>query len=752
MRDRLGSSPTVTMEVPAVAISPSKAEPLARAVGASKWPPTSKRARIMLLFPPGGDPALPCGSTPLLAARLAQAGNQSVIQRDINLEAFDDLLTVENLERSIERACDRRQPRAMAGSEYLEWLLKQSNEIVANIDEARGILRTPSRFYDIHQLLFAKRVFQLAGQLATAFSSSVQFGKYSYSNASYNSFDEICKAVSADETDGILTDYFKNCTVPSILAVHPSLVGISVTYFSQLIPAFVLARCLKDERPDLHITLGGVVPTWGQHILGRDHRFGRFLDSVLLGEADDSIVSLTAAVTEGRSTKSIAGIIAYCPESVHITEPGPPVDLDSLPSPDFSSLPLNRYFAPHRVLCLAPTRGCYFNRCTFCNYAFIKLAPYRARAARRVAEDIANIVKSTGETNFCLESDVTTPQYLSSLADEFVSAKLPIAWHSVSRFEHGLDEPLLRKLRRSGCVRLYFGLESASTRVLQVMDKGTTPERISRILRFCSAADIAVEAGVFCNFPSESGREAEETYDFVVQHYEHLSRCDVGEFRLLRGSPVAQDPARFGIEIESSADSYWYHLPFQDKNLKRDITHKRVAEDLQRLYPEVAFIDVPEDLLYTVRHGRNAVRRMIGAQSSVGPVSELATAEGEFQVRGCLSISSVYVSNAGSIVLSPNFEKSRRCFAPFDQSTLSFSVAVDTESHKCFMLTPLEAEALQSIAQRNQSEEAMPGADQQARSKTPERVAALHGLLAAGLICLQHQLEVRGERPIGEMP
>jgi radical SAM superfamily enzyme YgiQ (UPF0313 family) len=42
-------------------------------------------------------------------------------------------------------------------------------------------------------------------------------------------------------------------------------------------------------------------------------------------------------------------------------------DVNALPTPDFEGLPLSRYLAPAPALPILTGKGCYFNRCKFCD-------------------------------------------------------------------------------------------------------------------------------------------------------------------------------------------------------------------------------------------------------------------------------------------------------------------------------------------------------------------------------------------------
>jgi len=95
---------------------------------------------------------------------------------------------------------------------------------------------------------------------------------------------------------------------------------------------------------------------------------------------------------------------------------------------------------------------------------------------------------------------------------------------------------------------LTFGLESYSPRVLALMRKGVRHGEIRRILDDCRRAGIAFNLQLFFGFPDETEPDARATIDFILDEMHGAATCSFGVFNLLRGSGVARNPDRFGIQ------------------------------------------------------------------------------------------------------------------------------------------------------------------------------------------------------------
>ena len=76
-----------------------------------------------------------------------------------------------------------------------------------------------------------------------------------------------------------------------------------------------------------------------------------------------------------------------------------------------------------------------------------------------------------------------------------------ITWWGNIRFEKTFTPALAELLARSGCVAVTGGLEVASNRLLELMNKGVTVEQVARVTRAFTDAGIMVHAYLMYGFP-----------------------------------------------------------------------------------------------------------------------------------------------------------------------------------------------------------------------------------------------------------
>jgi anaerobic magnesium-protoporphyrin IX monomethyl ester cyclase len=416
-----------------------------------------------------------------------------------------------------------------------------------------------------------------------------------------------------------------------------------------MVPAYTFALKLKRAFPEAHLVAGG--PAITQVLLRLQgpalrQALGAF-DSAVVFEGEHTLLALCRALGEGRTgaheLAHIPNLVLRDSESGAGYLPGPPtVDLRSLPAPDFDGLPLDRYLAPQLLLPYDPTRGCYWGRCAFCHYGLTAAgtARYRERAVETVVLHLGALSKRHGTRFFYLSQDSVAPKTLALLSDVLAASGLDLRWGTDLRPEAQLTPELCARLRRGGAVACSLGVESASPRVLRLIDKGLSPKVVGKAVRNLAEAGVAAELMCFTDFPTETFDEAMATLGFLQEHAPHVAAFIVGQFDLTHGSRVAQEPARFGVrEIWSvQGDALETALFFaEQKPSKRARERVRLEQVLDRLasgwllrsYPWAGSLSTAHTIFYYDRFGSGVFRDLSGQ----APGRLLGTAAGKKPAR-----------------------------------------------------------------------------------------------------------------------
>ncbi|HEX6881766.1 MAG TPA: radical SAM protein [Planctomycetota bacterium] len=507
--------------------------------------------RILLLHPPDGMlPTVPYSSMGTLTGCLKAAGHE-VIVRDISLEVIRALLVQERMEAWWDRAdrlraeLERKPDRTPAESQEclrLQRLVSTPRESFAGIADALAVMRDGKRFLD-------------PDQFNAAFDSVQSCYRFAFSVGpdNYLQAPVVGHAVLAPPTPSQLPDPPIDAYGPivkSILEQEPDLVGITVPYNSSIFYGLKLARELRRQAPNLPIAMGGAAIDSEAYAVKSDPFYYQVLTYVMVGEGEVQFPRLMDALAKGEKPTDVKNLRWLAEDgTVAATELELVTDLNAIPGPDFSTLPLDDYLLPDAVATFQTSRGCYYGKCTFCSEIFRK--GFRVRRPELVVQDMLEIYEKTGIRHFQLWDSLAPPKTLKRIAMEVKARKLPFEWMAETKFEKPYkDEEMIRTLAEGGCTFLLFGFESASSKVLDLIDKGNDLDDVEQILALMKKYGIRAGTSWFIGFPGESEAEADLTYDFIglrrdrIQFSNYTRVFDIGDDTIIN-----DHPERFGIEI-----------------------------------------------------------------------------------------------------------------------------------------------------------------------------------------------------------
>ena len=295
--------------------------------------------------------------------------------------------------------------------------------------------------------------------------------------------------------------------LPQLLAEEqPSLLGFSLNYLSQAIPAFAMIGFARQVAPELPIVLGGGLVTSWLSNPGWQNPFGSFIDHLVPGPGEKALIRLLG----GRDN------LLHHP-------------------PDYTGLALGDYLAPGFILPYPASSGCYWNKCSFCPEQAEK-TPYTVTPTACVLKDIDLLAQHTGPALLHFLDNAISPGLLKALA----SKPQHVPWYGFARIHSALaDAEYCRALRRSGCAMLKLGLESGNQDVLDAMQKGIDLDMVSRALTALKSAGIGTYVYLLFGTPAESITEARDTLHFTAVHADAITFLNLAIFNMPVCSPEA---------------------------------------------------------------------------------------------------------------------------------------------------------------------------------------------------------------------
>jgi hypothetical protein len=194
--------------------------------------------------------------------------------------------------------------------------------------------------------------------------------------------------------------------------------------------------------------------------------------------------------------------------------------------------------------------------CAFC--ANDNSAPDARSATPRIVADLRRL-RRRGVTGIYFTNANFNNDYREAerLCESMIRARLDLQWSDCVNFRE-LDDSLLEKMRRAGAVRLTFGMETASPRLLRYIRKGITRERLSRLLRRSHALGIWNHIELIGGLPTETAADLRQTTGFIRDLADAVDQYTVSPFTLYRQSPFFRQAPRFGLALRpGNAQEQW---------------------------------------------------------------------------------------------------------------------------------------------------------------------------------------------------
>ena len=202
--------------------------------------------------------------------------------------------------------------------------------------------------------------------------------------------------------------------------------------------------------------------------------------------------------------------------------------------------------------------GCVFN-CAFCVQSRGDWSPYCSMDPEDAVYQLKTLTDKyqTPYVRFFNNAFNLSMRFTREFCEIAKREKLRIRFSDCGRF-NGLTQEDAHRLYGAGCRKLIFGLDTASDRVLQTIDKQLDREQVKNGLRYCREAGIKADLEMIVGMPSEGWREFDESYHFVRSLVEDglVSQIYVNRYFVLPMSRLGMHPERYGIALEYQPDAY----------------------------------------------------------------------------------------------------------------------------------------------------------------------------------------------------
>jgi len=257
---------------------------------------------------------------------------------------------------------------------------------------------------------------------------------------------------------------------------QPQIVGITALT-RQALTAYSLGKTIKRSCKDIKLVYGGVHPTF----LPEECFVKGAADYVVVGEGEQTTYDLLCHLSDGTDVDDVQGIAYRKADKIVLTKERALIrDLDALPFPDYTLVPLQLYNSTihlkeyqDQAIHIMSSRGCP-NNCVYCCSPRLYRQRVRFRSAENILDEIESIIEKHGIRNIHFHDDnfMLNPQRVSDFCAFVTERRVNFNWICLARTDTIVTCPeILPAMRQAGCVGIEIGVETGDEFVWHKMNR-----------------------------------------------------------------------------------------------------------------------------------------------------------------------------------------------------------------------------------------------------------------------------------------
>jgi radical SAM superfamily enzyme YgiQ (UPF0313 family) len=371
----------------------------------------------------------------------------------------------------------------------------------------------------------------------------------------------------------------------------PLVVGVTAAT-ATLKSALRYIELIKKLLPDALTVIGGPHVTF---LPLETLRGSEGLDVVVIGEGEETITDLV----ENFEKKGVKGLddvrgIAYKRgKKLKINPVRPPIgDLDSIPFPARHLVAFESYkLFDTGIGSMITSRGCVF-ACGFCSSSLMMGKRFRTRSPENVVDEMEELVYKyrIKDIEFLDDIFILNKKRAHAIAEEIKKRKLDVRYVASSRVDM-LDPELLLQLRKSGLDSMYYGVESGSQQILNLMKKQITLRQAEDAVKVTKRMGIKVITSFILGYPGETIEDLDRTIDFSIK-----LDPDYAQYSILTpypGTPIYYELKEKGLLDTEDWDKYTVLDPvikYERLGLSKELVKKKLIEAYLRFYTRPRYL------------------------------------------------------------------------------------------------------------------------------------------------------------------
>ncbi len=318
-----------------------------------------------------------------------------------------------------------------------------------------------------------------------------------------------------------------------------------------------LEACEIAKECGTTVIIGGVhLEVYPKETLSYD-----YIDYGVIGEGEETIVELVEAIEKNKDVSNIKGIAYKKNGEVFINPVRIIEDIDSLPTPARHLLPIKKYnsiIGLYPMTTMMTSRGCPF-KCGFCFKSetdkFLRL-----RDPIKVVDEMEDVIKQYGIKEIMFYDDTFTwnKKHVIDICNEILRRKIKVKWEAPTRV-NTIDEELLKLMKKAGCRRLRFGVESGDPEILKLMNKNINVPMVKKAIGLTRKIGIESFAYFIIGYANETPKTIRKTINLAKE-----LDCDLVMFTV--ATPAPETPL-YAMAFEKGLINFDYWKKFTLKEI-----------------------------------------------------------------------------------------------------------------------------------------------------------------------------------------
>lgn len=302
------------------------------------------------------------------------------------------------------------------------------------------------------------------------------------------------------------------------LSFSPDIIGFSFftarfEYAAQIFEKLI-AFYQKNNRERPLIVAGGVHPTLLPQLTFQYIPF----DALIIGEGEIPLRQLINDVP----LNNIKGV--FLPGMKEVIKADVINNLDEIPFPNWKLVDIDFYTQPshqisntalHRVMPITFSRSCMY-RCNFCAHSCFLHA--RHHSPEYFVNKLESVSKQCSINTFVIQDSSigNFREDWEKVCKILIDKNTPYQWWANLRANQA-DESFLRLMKKAGCIKLFFGFESGSQRVLDRMNKRITIENCLNAAELCHKIELPFYTSYIVNYFGEEESDLQLTKELILK-------------------------------------------------------------------------------------------------------------------------------------------------------------------------------------------------------------------------------------------